>query len=742
MRETIKGDDAQSPVRGVLINHNHLDTQIVDTLLPVTTHQQEDMENSERLPVASKPPVEEQTTFMGDKTRSPSREVPNTVVTEGELCANVGQSFRAFITEVEDEDDPKQQAGGEEKQEVEIGKEQQEQRAEAVNGEQQPQEQQVKQKAARTQKTWKGPSQRRHRRWKTRNTNVARAKRRYSEGDTTTPPVREVPNSVTHVENDNANTVTKAPNETVSAPVCIVSEDAVDVDAEHIAEIPTEELASDDANIFTRGTDPFKPARVEEISRLVKIGDDLTSQERSQVKALVTEFVDVFALSVSEVTTVDGAVHKLNIEPNTKFSTKVHQKPLTPPQRKYLHEKLQAMLDADIIEPCEPGQVKCVSPTTLAQKTHEGAGLTLEELQHRVNEECVNNGLEPHFPLPPRQPTQNAEDDAGANADNPKWRICQNFSQINKVTQVAPMPQGDIRSKQQRLSGHRWVSTFDFAAGFYAVLVDPESRPYTAFYVEGWGYFWYKRMPFGLTGAPSTFAHMTGQHLYDLLVEEVMELFVGDGGTAANEFSEMMSKLRRIFTRVRERGLSLSASKSKLFMTMAEFAGATIGPNGVQPDLTKLTAIVNWKRPTNALNLSSFLGLTGWFRDLIKDYAKIEQPLRNLIREVELPEKFSKTVYHRVMTNHALEGRWSEQHTAAFLRLKAIMTSEPVLRGPWWDGTPFIVTSDGSKDAFGAVLAQKSTTVLTSGRTVTRLHPIAFASKRTSKTKRSTSHFY
>ena len=172
-----------------------------------------------------------------------------------------------------------------------------------------------------------------------------------------------------------------------------------------------------------------------------------------------------------------------------------------------------------------------------------------------------------------------------------------------------------------------------------------------------------------------------------------------------------------------------------IFMTTAEFTGTTIGPNGVQPDLTKLTAIVNWKRPMNALNLSSFLGLTGWFRDLIKDYAKIEQPLRNLIREVELPEKFSKTVYRCVMTNHALEGRWSEQHTAAFLQLKAIMTSEPVLRGPRWDGTPFIVTSDGSKDAFGAVLVQKSMMVLTSGRTVTRLHPIAFALKRTSKTE-------
>jgi len=40
------------------------------------------------------------------------------------------------------------------------------------------------------------------------------------------------------------------------------------------------------------------------------------------------------------------------------------------------------------------------------------------------------------------------------------------------------------------------VSTFNFATGFYVVLVDPESRPYTVFYVEGWGYLWYKRMLF------------------------------------------------------------------------------------------------------------------------------------------------------------------------------------------------------------------------------------------------------
>ena len=63
------------------------------------------------------------------------------------------------------------------------------------------------------------------------------------------------------------------------------------------------------------------------------------------------------------------------------------------------------------------------------------------------------------------------------------------------------------------------------------------------------------------------------------------------------------------------------------------------------------------------------------------------------------------------------------------------MTAEPILRGPRWDGTPFIITTDGSQDAFGAVLTQRFEYTLPSGKVVRKLHPIAFASKRTSKTE-------
>ena len=169
-------------------------------------------------------------------------------------------------------------------------------------------------------------------------------------------------------------------------------------------------------------------------------------------------------------------------------------------------------------------------------------------------------------------------------------------------------------------------------------------------------------------------------------------------------------------------------------MTEAIFVGGRVGPEGVLPDLTKLTAIVNWDKPQDALNLASFLGLTGHFRDLVKNYARLEQPLRDLIRNVELLPNCSKTTYRRIMAGHKLESVWTAEHDKTFTHLKAVITTEPVLKERW-DGTPFVVTTDGCKEGFAGVLAQRFKTILPSGRVIEKLHPLAFASKQTSRTE-------
>ena len=485
--------------------------------------------------------------------------------------------------------------------------------------------------------------------------------------------------------------------------------------------------------MLTRENNPFKAERIQKIIQEVTIGPDITQEQRQEVEELIRGYADCFALSIKEVNAIPGAVHKLNIPEGATFRTKIPPRSYNPDQRAFVNTKIDEMLEAGIIRPIHPGEVRFVAQTVLAQKNHDGQGLSMEELKHKVNEQCSTHNLPGEFDIPP-QPNRPATPPLDQGKPT-KWRMCQDFGGINRVTEVAPVPQGDIRAKQLRLSGHRYVHIFDFAAGFYGIAVHPDSQPYIVFFVEGRGYFAYQRMPFGVTGGPSEFGHVTGERLHDLIAQSILELFVDDGGMASDSFEEGMKKLRTLLDRVRREKMSLSPSKLKLFMTEAVFAGAQVGPQGVSPDASKLTAIVDWPIPEDASHLEGFLGLTSHFRDLVKGYAQAEGPLRKLLRQVPIPAGTKKQKYQQIMKAFKLKDTWKQEHTKTFISLKARLISEPVLSAPVYDGTPFILTTDGCKDAFAGVLAQRIKSTLPGGKEVTRLHPIAFASKRTSESE-------
>ena len=148
-----------------------------------------------------------------------------------------------------------------------------------------------------------------------------------------------------------------------------------------------------------------------------------------------------------------------------------------------MEAKVDKMLEAGIIRPIHPRDVCFVAQMVLAKKTHDGQGLPLDELQHKVNDQCVQHGLPGEFVLPPQpNPPQTSVNECPNSTKKPtKWHMCQDFNGINKVTEVAPIPQGDLQAKQLRLSGHRYIQVFDFAAGFYGIAVHPDSQPYITF---------------------------------------------------------------------------------------------------------------------------------------------------------------------------------------------------------------------------------------------------------------------
>ena len=221
-----------------------------------------------------------------------------------------------------------------------------------------------------------------------------------------------------------------------------------------------------------------------------------------------------------------------------------------------------------------------------------------------------------------------------------KWRVCHAFNALNKATQVPPFPAGNLKAKHEFASGHCWASVIDLAAGYYAVPLDDETVPYVAFYVEDCGYYVYLCMPFGLTGAPATFCKMVAIALDDMIGCKSVN-WMDDICIPGDVFDTKLLNLQCFFDCCHNRNLSLSPSKTKLFFTDVLFAGAMVGPQGIQPNLDKVGAVVNWPAPETVQQLMGFLGLTNYFRCLIPNYARIAAPLSNLTRDVKIKQPSS-----------------------------------------------------------------------------------------------------
>jgi hypothetical protein len=114
----------------------------------------------------------------------------------------------------------------------------------------------------------------------------------------------------------------------------------------------------------------------------VMVGNDLSDQQPTQVQEMIHKFADCFVLSMKEVNTIPGAIHKLNIPEGTKLQIKVPPRSYNLVQYAYLESKIDEMLEVGVICQIHPRDVHFIAQMVLAQKAHKGQGLAIDELKH------------------------------------------------------------------------------------------------------------------------------------------------------------------------------------------------------------------------------------------------------------------------------------------------------------------------------------------------------------------------
>ena len=222
----------------------------------------------------------------------------------------------------------------------------------------------------------------------------------------------------------------------------------------------------------------------------------------------------------------------------------------------------------------------------------------------------------------------------------------------------------------------------DLRAGYHHIELTADSIPKTAF-TSPFGKYEYVKVPFGLAQAPAYFQELMTGVLKDLTFAMA---YLDDIIIYSSTPEEHLQHIKKVFKKLCHAKLSMKLSKCHFFAKEIQYLGHILGMEGIRPVPAKTEAIKAMYPPVNPKQVCAFLGLVGYYRKFIKNFAKIAKPLTMLTR---MDVKFE----------------WKVTHHCAFMKLKDAIIQAPILRYP--DTTkPYIVYTDASDNACGAQLSQ------------------------------------
>ncbi|GFS23840.1 Pol polyprotein [Elysia marginata] len=186
-------------------------------------------------------------------------------------------------------------------------------------------------------------------------------------------------------------------------------------------------------------------------------------------------------------------------------------------------------------------------------------------------------------------------------------RMCCDYRKLNDITRKDAFPIPRMEECIDALEGARYFSTLDLASGYHQVEMAEEDREKTAF-TTPFGLYEWKRLPFGLANAPAHFSRLMqkvmSDHLFQILIVYLDDLLV-----FSPSFEEHISRLQKVFDRLREVNLKLNPDKCFLGRPSVSFLGHILTRDGLKTDPGKTTAIRNFPQPTRVRDVRAFLGL-------------------------------------------------------------------------------------------------------------------------------------
>ena len=206
-------------------------------------------------------------------------------------------------------------------------------------------------------------------------------------------------------------------------------------------------------------------------------------------------------------------------------------------------------------------------------------------------------------------------------------------------------------------------------------------------------------MPMGIKNAAAAFQRKMEQILQGLIGRTCF-VYQDDVIISSSNIEEHAEHLRQVLQRMRESRFTLKLKKCQFGYNELPFLGHVIRNGEILPDPMKVSSMVNMKLPSDETEVKRFLGMIGYYRRFIKDFANKALPLFELTKK---GKKFEMT----------------PEAENAFSTLREAMVTAPILKMPDFKKL-FLVRTDASDKAVGGVLLQKHGTIY---------HPVAYHSQ-------------
>ncbi|XP_056864097.1 uncharacterized protein LOC130494630 [Raphanus sativus] len=266
-------------------------------------------------------------------------------------------------------------------------------------------------------------------------------------------------------------------------------------------------------------------------------------------------------------------------------------------------------IGANLREPLKTKLVACLKKNlnTFAWTAEDMPGIDINITCHELNTDPTFKPVkQKRRKLGPERATAVNEEVKKLLKKNGKWRVCVDFTDLNKACPKDSFPLPHIDRLVEATAGNELLSFMDAFSGYNQIMMNPDDREKTAFITDR-GTYCYKVMPFGLKNAGATYQRLVNRMFADQL-GKTMEVYIDDMLVKSLRSNDHVDHLEECFSRLNSHNMKLNTAKCRFAVASGEFLGYLVTYRGIEANPKQIDALIGMASPKNKREVQRLTG--------------------------------------------------------------------------------------------------------------------------------------